>query len=162
MTSKQKVVFFIDRCFGKHIVKNALIQAGEIAVSHDDEFPSDTEDVVWMPDVAAKEWVILTKDNAIQKNLLELQCAYDSNVRMFALGSRRSFTGAQTANIFVQSIPNIYKVLQATNAPFITRLYADLTFKIYDGSAMNAKLCKAFSPPAIQQPNPIDSLSEET
>jgi len=162
MTSSQKMVFFIDRCFGRHIVKNALIQAGEIAVSHDDEFPSDTEDVVWMPDVAAREWVILTKDNAIQKNLLELQCAYDSNVRMFALASRRSFTGIQTANIFVQSMPNIYKVLQNTNAPFVTRLYADLTFKIYDSSAINAKLSMAFPSPAIQQPNPIDSSPEET
>jgi hypothetical protein len=44
---------------------------GVVCVSHRDEFSPGTEDAVWIPTIAAKGWVIVTRDVAIKTNPAE-------------------------------------------------------------------------------------------
>ena len=40
---------------------------------HDDHFAPDTPDTVWLAEVGARGWVVLTKDSRIRRHPLELQ-----------------------------------------------------------------------------------------
>jgi hypothetical protein len=55
-------VFFVDRSLGARVVTERLREHGETAYAHDDLFPQDTYDEVWLPAVGEKRWVVLTKD----------------------------------------------------------------------------------------------------
>lgn len=50
----------------------ARLRAGNVTCeAHRDHFVPDAEDVVWIPTVAARRWVIVTRDFAIQRRPAE-------------------------------------------------------------------------------------------
>lgn len=49
-------------------------------------YAQDVEDIVWIPEVAAKGWIILTKDRNIRRDTLELQVTLNANAKLFTLG----------------------------------------------------------------------------
>ena len=55
-------VFFLDRSLGKHIIAEALRQAGQDVRIHDDHFRQDTTDEEWLRQVGGQGWIVLTKD----------------------------------------------------------------------------------------------------
>lgn len=48
---------------------------------------TDTPDDVWIPEVARRGWVILTRDRKIQSRVSETAAVVASNARMFAITS---------------------------------------------------------------------------
>jgi len=44
-----------------------------------------TPDTVWVPEVATREWLIISRDHNIAENVAELQAVRDSGARMVAL-----------------------------------------------------------------------------
>ena len=62
----EPLIFFLDRSLGKHIVANALRQAGAVVKLHDDHFPQDARDEEWLREVGRREWIVLTKDSRIR------------------------------------------------------------------------------------------------
>ena len=65
--------FFIDRCLGKYDVPSAVSTAllhGETMQIHDDLLAQDTDDEEWLPMVAARGWVVLSKDPAMRHSPL--------------------------------------------------------------------------------------------
>ena len=60
---REAPVFFIDHCLGTEKVAQRLRQAGvEARVLVEAGFSADSNDVEWLPVVAAKGWAVLTKD----------------------------------------------------------------------------------------------------
>ena len=59
-------VWFLDHCLaGKLLV--AQLQANKWNMrSLQSVYPPDTPDAVWLPDVASKGWVVITKDKFIK------------------------------------------------------------------------------------------------
>jgi hypothetical protein len=72
VTPSPKPIFFIDWYLGK-TVANALLQAGAHVEHHHAHFDQDTPDALWLPVVGERGWVVLTKDKAMGKNLIELK-----------------------------------------------------------------------------------------
>lgn len=64
----EELTFFIDRSLGRIDVPTRLRHC----VLHDDQFPQDTEDSVWLSALADLGWIILTKDERIRYRPLEL------------------------------------------------------------------------------------------
>jgi uncharacterized protein with PIN domain len=88
--------FFIDRALGRKAVAEALRQAGAKVEVHDDHFSDRALDVEWLPIVAQRGWLILTKDDAIGRRLLERIAVASSGARVFILASGH-LTGQGTA-----------------------------------------------------------------
>lgn len=61
----------------------------------------DTEDAVWIPEVARTQWVILTKDKAIRRDSLELGAALVSRAFYFTLGGGNYTAGSSSTAIAV-------------------------------------------------------------
>jgi PIN like domain len=60
--------FFLDRALESYLLRDALKALGARVQMHRDHFREDSEDVDWLPVIARREWVILSKD---QYNWLE-------------------------------------------------------------------------------------------
>jgi hypothetical protein len=67
-------VYWVDRCLGGHVVPDGLRAAGVAIRTYAELYPHDTEvpDATWIPEVTARGWVILTKDENIARNPAEI------------------------------------------------------------------------------------------
>ena len=128
------VVFFIDRCLGKHIFPSILRKNSLVAEAHDDHLPLDATDEEWLELVGRKDWVAVTKDRKIRYRSLEMQALISAGVRTFLiLGKEKS--AEELANQFLIAQNNIYKVLVDHKGPFIAKVYSDGKVKIwFDGN----------------------------
>jgi hypothetical protein len=63
--------FFLDRALQSYALRDALVALGARVEMHRDYFEEDAEDAEWLPEVAGRGWVILSKDqfNWRQKSL---------------------------------------------------------------------------------------------
>ena len=128
------LVFFIDRCLGKHFIVDALKQTGITIEIHDDHFAPSTLDTEWIPEIGRRGWIILTKDANIGRNHLERQALARAGIRMFTLVSQ-NLSGEDMAEIFRIAIPNIQKFISKHPAPFIAKVYRDSKVKAWKKAA---------------------------
>jgi predicted nuclease of predicted toxin-antitoxin system len=123
VTNPEQPVFFIDWCLGK-TVANALARAGAHIEHHGDHFDQNTPDTEWLSVVGDRGWVVLTKDQAIGSNALELKAIARANVKIFSLASG-NLTRQQMADLFVDVLGKITRFTQGNQAPFISKGLAD-------------------------------------
>jgi hypothetical protein len=117
-SSPPEVRFFIDRSLGAEIFATALREGGCVVLVHDDHFPADTPDPVWLAEAGRNGWVVVTKDKRIRFRPIEKAAFRAAGVRVFvfAQGSRRV---PDLAKVFVDALPRIHRFIQNTNGPFI-------------------------------------------
>jgi hypothetical protein len=115
----ERLIFFIDRSLGRKVIPAALRAAGEEVRIHDEHFPQDAKDEVWLAQVGKSGWVALTKDKHIRYRASEIQALRAANVRAFVLTSRGDLTGAEVSQIFVKALPAIKRLCERMAPPFI-------------------------------------------
>ena len=93
--------FFLDRALQSYALRDALKDLGARVQMHRDHFEEDAEDIDWLPIVARREWVILTKD---QYNWLERQAI---------------------RTIIRKALPQMLRILDLTAAPVIAKIHRD-------------------------------------
>lgn len=123
-----QTVFFIDRCLGKHPISEMLRATGTTVEVHDDHFPQNTPDQLWIPQIGQSGWIILTKDARIARNTLERQAVARAGIRMFILASTK-LTGEETAIAFRDALISMVKFIEKHSPPFIAKVYKDGTVK---------------------------------
>lgn len=108
---------------------NALRGAGYECEIHDDHFDSDTEDEVWLRDLAGRKWVVLTKDEKIRYRPLEITALRNAGLRVFVVICG-NVTGAATAQVILRSMPKIIAFARRKRAPFLCYVYKDGTVRM--------------------------------
>lgn len=115
------LILFVDRSLGGRLLPEALRALGRVVEVHDDHFAADAADTEWIPVVAAKGWVILTKDENIARNPLELTALLYWGARAFVLTSTR-VTGDEQVEIFTRHLPRIEALARRKRDAFIARV----------------------------------------
>lgn len=115
--------FFVDRSLGKNTVADRLRAAGETVHIHDEHFKPDERDEVWLLDVGRRGWLILTKDKAIRRRLLERDALIAAGAMAFFLTSG-NLTGADMAAGFERALPAMKRLYKKQPAPFIATITA--------------------------------------
>ena len=115
------LVFFLDRSLGKNRIATALRQAGAIVQVHDDHFPQDAQDHVWLTEVGVRGWVVLTKDKRIRYRNLERNALRNAGVAAFILIAG-DLNGQEMAQIFLKAMPKIVQFLKARKRPFMATI----------------------------------------
>ena len=115
----ERLVFFVDRSLGRKVIPGALREAGEEVRVHDDHFPQDAKDEVWLAEAGKNRWVVLTKDKNIRYRAAEIQALRAANVRAFVLSARGDLSGTEVSQIFVKALPSIQRLCETTAPPFI-------------------------------------------
>jgi len=123
-------IFFIDRSLGRKIIPNALRQAGEEVTTHDEHFPQDTHDEIWLTEAGRRGWIVLTKDKHIRYRSNEVAALLSANVRAFILTAKGDLTGAEMAQIFIKALPAIQRMAAKTPPPFIARVQRNGTVEL--------------------------------
>lgn len=123
--------FLVDRSLGRHAVVEALIAAGVDAIAHDDTFPQNTEDTVWLAEAGRSGWVVLTKDSALRRNPLERDAYRASRARVFVLTSQ-NMTAADMVALFIKAMPQILEACVATEPPCVFGVYRSGALKRLD------------------------------
>ena len=91
-------VYWVDRSLGGAIVPDALRGAG-VAVKVYADLYDDPKvlDVVWIPEVAGRGWVILTKDKYIRRSPVEVAALRRANACYVCLSSKNMRGDEQAA-----------------------------------------------------------------
>lgn len=114
--------FFLDRNFGRHKVAGELRNIGLTVEVHYDHFPEaeagEKGDADWIRDVSSRGWVILTRDENIRRNPLELAALRRSKARAFNFKNAQA-TAAEIAEAFRMAAGKIAKVIRNTRPPYI-------------------------------------------
>jgi predicted nuclease of predicted toxin-antitoxin system len=114
-------VFFLDRSLGKVVISTALRAAGATVHVHEDYFPPDAKDEVWLAEVGRRGWIVLTKDRKIRYRAIERIALLNAGVGAFIL-TAGNFNGEDMAKVFVKALPRIQKFLEKHERPFIANI----------------------------------------
>lgn len=124
----RKIVFFLDTCLGNSKIARAMRAMGVNVETHDQHFPKNALDIEWIPQIAEKQWVILTKDERIGKNALERQVVARTGLRMFTFTSQQ-LSGDEMVKILEKAIIPMQKFIEENPAPFIAKIHKDGSVK---------------------------------
>lgn len=115
------ITFFIDRCLGKKVAAALTTEYTKIEV-HDNHFPPDERDQVWLASVGARGWVVLTKDKNIRRNHLERGALRDAGVKAFILTSPH-LTAVEMCAVLKKALPKMAKLAGAKRLGFIALIH---------------------------------------
>jgi hypothetical protein len=88
---------------------------------HDACFPPGTKDTEWVPEIARRGWVVLSKDLNISSNALERITLFESGARAFLL-SQQDLSGPAQVTAFLQALRRIRNIARSEPPPFIARV----------------------------------------
>jgi predicted nuclease of predicted toxin-antitoxin system len=143
MSQELTITFFLDRALGNHYVAQALVKAGATVEICDHHFPADCPDVVWLPEVSQRGWIILTKDDKIGRNPLEQIAIAQSDAKVFILAVG-NLTGKEMGQIFALALPRMQKLTQSHRSPFIARVYEGGVVRMWQDQKRLTKLLNQF------------------
>jgi PIN like domain len=118
-------VFFSDRDLGR--VFPALIVAAGVRIErHDDHFGPETPDEVWVPEVARRGWVAITRDARIRYSPLALSVLMNSRAQLYVLVGK--LTTAQAAETFLKWRQKVTSTSLDESGAFIAKIRRDGVF----------------------------------
>jgi predicted nuclease of predicted toxin-antitoxin system len=126
---REPFTYFVDRSLGRGLVVQALRAAKLEVHAHDDHFAQDTPDAEWLVEVGRRGWVVLTKDKNIRVNALERIALLRANVACIMLG-RGDLTGTAMAQVFVDALPLIQRVLRRFALPIAASLSSGRSLRV--------------------------------
>jgi PIN like domain len=105
----------LDNC---QPIIEALVATGVQYRRHRDFFPRGTLDEDWLPFVAERAWIVLTKDKRNRYNEIERDAVRRHRVREFYFGSG-NFNGTEMAQALCAAIPQMKDLSRTYNAPLV-------------------------------------------
>ena len=88
---------------------------------HTDHFDQNALDKDWLPEVGRRGWIVLTKDNHIHRNQIEIVALLKSGTATFVLRAKKA-TGTEMADAFVAALPSIERFLKKFDKPFVATI----------------------------------------
>lgn len=88
---------------------------------HDDHFPPDAADRVWLSEVSRRGWVVFTKDKRIRYRAPELAAVSATKARVFTL-TAGSIQAQEMADIFILAMPKIRDFVASKRPPYIVTI----------------------------------------
>jgi len=111
----------LDRSLGRLKVAAALRDAGATIEIHDDRFPPDAPDELWLREAGKKGWVVLTKDKNIRFHSREKMALVSHDVQAFVL-TAGALNGDEMAEIFVGALEKITTVISKNKSGFVATI----------------------------------------
>jgi hypothetical protein len=110
--------FFLDHQIGRYQVARILRAAGAKVEVHLDHFAGDMPDVDWIPRVAARHWVLITKDQHIRRNPLEVAAYRASKLRGF-VATGKDMSADELGELLVQCLPGMVRRVVSRMGPLL-------------------------------------------
>jgi PIN domain-containing protein len=85
---------------------------------HDERFPADTPDAVWLKEAGTNGWIVLTRDNRVRYHPNECQAMEEAGVLAFILTASDA-TGLDAAEIFIRALPRMAMFARTVKRPAV-------------------------------------------
>lgn len=121
------LTFFLDYQIGRYVVADALRTAGAHVEVHIDHFAQNTPDTDWIPQVAQRGWVLITKDQNIRRNLLERAAYEEAKLRGFVV-TGKDLNGPELAKLLVRCLPGMVRRAAGRPGPLLFAISRGGTF----------------------------------
>lgn len=121
------LTFFLDHQIGRYQVAQALRAAGAKVEVHLDHFAGDMPDVDWIPAVANRGWVLITKDQNIRRNPLEVASYRASRLRGF-VATGKDMNAQELGELLVQCLPGMVRRAAGRPGPLLFTISRGGTF----------------------------------
>ncbi len=82
------MTYFFDNNLSPRLVEG-LRAFGEDVVHLRDEFPDETDDTVWLPEIGRRGWYLVTHDKKISKKPAEIRALKQAGVGAFVFTQQR-------------------------------------------------------------------------
>ncbi|MDP1537188.1 MAG: hypothetical protein Q8L95_08405 [Burkholderiales bacterium] len=112
------LTFFLDYQIGRYVVAEVLRAASARVEVHIDHFPMSAPDTEWIPPVAEREWVLITKDQHIHRNMLERETYRDAGLRGFVV-TGDNMSGPDLAALLVRCLPGMARRAAGRSGPLL-------------------------------------------
>jgi hypothetical protein len=125
--------FLIDRSLGRVALVAALTSAGltvrTLADVYGEEAAQETEDTEWIRLAAARDWVVLCKDDRIRRRPAERDALIQGQVRVFCLTNANLGFADQAAYFMA----NRHRIIQVAGrpGPYLYGVYKDTIKKLW-------------------------------
>jgi len=83
-------------------------------IAHDDVFPQDTDDEVWLAEAGKRGWVVLMKDDRIRYRPGERTAVLKAGVPCFCLHPSKGVTADQMADAFITALPAMLAIVETS------------------------------------------------
>lgn len=93
-----------------------LRDAGASVEVHLDHFPGDKPDNEWIPEVAKRDWILITKDQNIRRNPLE-RAAYESSGLRGFVATGKDMSGRELGELLVLCLPGMVRRAAGRQGP---------------------------------------------
>jgi hypothetical protein len=123
----RSLTFFLDYQIGRYTVAEALRAAGANVEVHIEHFEQSAPDVEWIPEVARRDWVLITKDENIRRNPLERSAYEQSKSRGFVV-TGKDMNGNDLAALLVRCLPGMARRVAGRPGPLLFTLTRQGTF----------------------------------
>lgn len=121
------LTFFLDHQIGRYQVAQALRAVGAKVEVHLDHFAGDMPDVEWIPRVAANHWVLITKDQNIRRNPLEVATYRASKLRGF-VATGKDMSAQELGELLARCLPGMVRRVAGRNGPLLFTISRGGTF----------------------------------
>jgi hypothetical protein len=108
--------FFIDRSLGRHLIPDALREAGFVVLTMLSVYGTEEErisDEVWLERAGREGWLVLTKDAAIRRRPAEIAAVRTHGVRVVCV-TTAGLTGPQQTQ---RIMSNVNRIVQHAAKP---------------------------------------------
>lgn len=112
------LTFFLDYQIGRYTVAEALRRTGARVEVHIDHFNQAAPDTEWIPEVARRGWVLITRDKNIRRNPLERAAYERARLRGFVL-TGDDMSGQEMADLLTTCLPGMIRRTAGRSAPLL-------------------------------------------
>ena len=112
------LTFFLDHQIGRYQVAKALRAAGAKVEVHLDHFAGDMPDIEWIPEVARRNWVLITKDQNIRRNPLERGTYQAARLRGF-VATGKEMKAEELGGLLVRCLPGMTRRAAGRPGPLL-------------------------------------------
>lgn len=128
------LVYYLDANLDGPDLVHALRGAGMQCEPHRDHFAPDAADETWMPVVAAKGWVIVTRDFAVKRRPTERAAWTAANATIVMLrGERLSGADMATMLLAARAGGRLDNYIAKRLAPMVVYLTQDANLSVHFG-----------------------------
>jgi hypothetical protein len=100
---------------------DALHQRGRLVHMHRQVFPDRTPDRVWIPEVAGRGWIIVTRDKRLQTRHIEWMALLRAKAKVLWFKGDRA-SNVEITEGFLAALPKIDKLAAVLPAPYIIKV----------------------------------------
>lgn len=137
----EPLTLFVDRSLGTGAVHDALVQVPKANVAevliHDDLFPQDADDEVWLTACGDKKWVAITKDR-LKENPTEREAIKNSGAVVFRV-SAAGRKGSELAALVASAMPLVLRVIRRYRPPILATITASGAVRVLLGDGEDFK-----------------------